>query len=405
MMRIANSNRIPVTPRGGGTNLSGGSIPIHGGILLCTSRMNRINRIDTERLSAMVEPGVVLNDLLTRLAEYRLFFPPDPQSYLTATLGGMIAENAGGPACLKYGVTKQYVRGLEIVLPTGDIVHLGTGTLCASAGYDMLHLFIGCEGTLGVITKAELRLITLPRASRTIMAVYDDAAAAGETVSKVLECGVIPAKIELIDNWIINRIEDVMPIGLPKNADAILLFEADGIEEAVQQETQQIAEVARKCRARLVRVAKDQDEANKYWAARKAGFAAAYGSARTVFSEDVTVPRNKIPAFIKACKKLSKKYDTEIVIFGHAGDGNLHPSILTDTGDRDHYARSIKAVEEMIEAALELGGVLSGEHGIGLEKQQFFDNVTNPVVIDMMKGIKGILDPNNIMNPGKIWGN
>ncbi len=243
----------------------------------------------------------------------------------------------------------------------------------------------------------------MPPAKKTIMAVYDDVAAAGESVFRVLENGVIPDKIELLDNWVINRIEEMMPMGLPKDADAVLLFECDGIAEAVEKESEKIVEIAKKYGAKEVRVAKDEEEANKYWMARKAGFAATYGKAKTVFAEDVTVPRGNIPDLIKKCKEIAKKYDVEIVVLGHAGDGNLHPSILTDINNKEHYDRAVKAMDEIIEGAVELGGVLSGEHGIGLEKQKFFNKVTNPVVVNMMKGIKALFDPNNIMNPGKIW--
>jgi glycolate oxidase len=403
IMKLANAEKIPVTPRGGGTNVSGGSIPIMGGIVLCTTKMNKILKIDKENLTATVEPGVVLQDLTIRLMKEGLFFPPDPQSFLGATLGGIIAENAGGPACVKYGVTKQYILGVEVVLPTGEIINLGGRTLKNVVGYDLLHIFISSEGTLGVVTKAELKLNPIPPAKKTIMAVYDDVAKAGENVFRVMENGVIPDKIELLDNWVINRIEEMMPMGLPKDADAVLLFEVDGIPEAVEKETEKIVEIAKKYGATDVRVAKDQAEADKYWMARKAGFAAVFGKAKTVFAEDVTVPRGQIPALINKCKELAKQYNVEIVVLGHAGDGNLHPAILTDINNKEHYERALKAMDAIIESAVDFGGVLSGEHGIGLEKQKFLRRQLEPKVIDMMKKVKGLFDPNNIMNPGKIW--
>lgn len=403
ILKLANSEKVPVTPRGGGTNVSGGSVPIEGGIVLCTTKMNKILKIDKENLTATVEPGVVLMDFNMTLAKEGLFFPPDPQSFLGATLGGVIAENAGGPACVKYGVTKQYVLGLEVALPNGTVVNVGGRTLKNVVGYDLTMLFVSSEGTLGVITKAELKLNPLPQARKTIMAVYSDVALAGETVFRVLENGVIPDKIELLDNWVINRIEEMMPMGLPKDADAVLLFESDGIAEAVQKETEKIVEVSKKYGAVDVRVAKDQAEADKYWLARRAGFAAVFGKAPTVFAEDVTVPRGKIPALIRKCKDIGKKYNLEMVILGHAGDGNLHPAILTDINNKEHYDRAVKGMDEVIEGALELGGVLSGEHGIGLEKKAFFTHTQDPNVVELMKGIKAFIDPNNIMNPGKIW--
>jgi glycolate oxidase len=401
IMKLANREKIPVTPRGGGTNVSGGSVPIQGGIVLTMTKMNKILKIDKENLTATVEPGVVLQDLTLKLAKEGLFFPPDPQSFLGATMGGIISENAGGPACVKYGVTKQYILGIEVVLPTGEIVNLGGRTLKNVVGYDILHIFISSEGTLGVITKAELKLRPVSPFRKTLMAVYADVSVAGESVYRVLENGVIPCKIELLDNWIINRIEEMMPIGLPKDADAVLLFECDGIPEAVEKEIEKVAEVVKQYGD--VRIAKNQAEADQYWMARKAGFAATYGKTPTVLSEDVTVPRGNIPALIRKIKEIGKKYNVENCVLGHAGDGNLHPSVLTDAKNKEHYERSIKAVDEIIEAAVELGGVLSGEHGIGLEKQKFFNKVTNPVVVTMMKNIKNLFDPNNIMNPGKIW--
>ena len=249
-MKLANREKIPVTPRGGGTNVSGGSVPIQGGIVLCTTKMNRILKIDKENLTATVEPGVVLQDLTIKLATEGLFFPPDPQSFLGATMGGIISENAGGPACVKYGVTKQYILGIEVVLPTGEIVNLGGRTLKNVVGYDLLHIFISSEGTLGVITKAELKLRPMSPFRKTLMAVYADVSVAGESVYRVLENGVIPGKIELLDNWIINRIEEMMPMGLPKDADAVLLFECDGIPEAVEKEIEKVAEIVKEVRRR-----------------------------------------------------------------------------------------------------------------------------------------------------------
>ena len=403
IMKLANKEKIPVTPRGGGTNVSGGSVPIMGGIVLCTTKMNKILKIDKENLTATVEPGVVLQDLTLQLAKEGLFFPPDPQSFLGATMGGIIAENAGGPACVKYGVTKQYILGIEVVLPTGEIVNLGGRTLKNVVGYDLLHIFISSEGTLGVVTGAELKLRPMSPARKTLMAVYADVSIAGESVYRVLENGVIPNKIELLDNWIINRIEEMMPMGLPKDADAVLLFECDGIQESVDKEIETIAEIVRKYGATDVRIAETQADADKYWMARRAGYAATFGKTPTVLSEDVTVPRGNIPALIKKVKEIGKKYNVENCILGHAGDGNLHPSVLTDIKNKEHYERAVAAVDEIIEAAVALGGVLSGEHGIGLEKQKFFNRVTSPVVIKMMKDIKKLFDPNNIMNPGKIW--
>ncbi len=403
ILKLANENLIPVTPRGAGTNVSGGSVPIMGGIVLCTTKMNRILDINKENLIATVEPGVVLNDFNMALAKEGLFFPPDPQSFLACTMGGVVAENAGGPAGVKYGVTKHYVLGLEVVLADGSVINVGGLTSKNVTGYDLPMLFTGSEGTLGVITKITVRLLPKPPAAKTLMAVYNDVAVASENVYKVLSAGIIPSKIELLDNWVIRRIEEMMPMGLPTDADAVLLFECDGIPAAVEQEIAHIEEVCKNGGAVEVRVAKDQDEANRYWTARRAGFAAVFGKAPTVLAEDVTVPRDKIPLLVKKCKEVGKKYGVEVVIIGHAGDGNLHPSILTDIKDREHYERAVSGMHEIIEYAIEIGGVLSGEHGIGLEKKKFLGKAMDPKAIEILKGIKRVLDPNNILNPGKIW--
>ena len=403
ILKLAHKLKIPVTPRGGGTNVSGGSVPIKGGIVLCTTKMNKILIIDKENLTASVEPGVVLMDLNTALAKEKLFFPPDPQSFLGATMGGVIGENAGGPACVKYGVTKQYVLGLEVVLPTGDVVHLGGLTMKNVQGYDLTMLFTGSEGTLGVITKAHLLLKPMPPAKKTLMAVFDDVAVAGETVYRVLSSGVVPGKIELLDNWVIKSIERLAPMGLPKDADAVLIFEVDGIPEAVEKEAKQVEEVCKRSGAKEVRVAKDQVEADRYWAARRAGFAAVFSAAPTVMAEDVTVPRNKIPDFIRKVKGLCQSRGIEYNIIGHAGDGNLHPALLTDIKKKKEYEQAEKTMEEIISYAVEIGGVISGEHGIGLEKKKFIKKAMDPLAIEMMKGIKRIVDPRNILNPGKIW--
>ena len=403
ILKLANKRRIPVTPRGAGTNVSGGSIPIKGGIVLCTTKMNRILKIDKENLMATVEPGVVLMDFNVALAKEGLFFPPDPQSFLAATMGGVIAENGGGPACVKYGVTKQYVLGLEVVLPTGEIMEVGGVTMKNVTGYDLTMLFTGSEGTLGVISKANLVVKPLPQATKTLMVVFDDVAVAGENVYHVLSSGVVPSKIELLDNWVINSIERLQPMGLPKDAGALLLFEVDGVPEAVEKEAKQVEEVCRKYGARDVRVAKDKAEADRYWTARRAGFAAVFSAAPTVLAEDVTVPRNKIPDLIRKVDEVCKARGIEYSVIGHAGDGNLHPSLLTDMRDKESFQKAQEAMGMIIEYAVELGGVLSGEHGIGLEKKKFLKKAMDPIAIELMKGIKKIVDPNNILNPGKIW--
>ncbi len=403
VLKLANEHRIPVTPRGGGTNVSGGSVPVRGGIALVMTKMNKILSIDGANLSARVQAGVVLMDLQAALAQERLFFPPDPQSFLGATLGGIIAENAGGPVCLKYGVTKQYMLGLKAVLPTGRTVEFGGSTVKNVVGYDLVSLITGSEGTLAVVTEAVLRLLPLPPARKTIIALFDDLPSSGATVGRILDAGTVPAKIELLDNWVVRSINRLTGMGLPEDAAAMLMFECDGKEEVVEHDSQRVIEVCRQVGASHVLVAQDQAQAQAYWKARSAGFAAVFGAAPTVLAEDVTVPRTRMAEFIERVVAICRKADLEVTVIGHAGDGNLHPSVMTDASDPAHFAKAQKAVDEIIEAAVEFGGVLSGEHGIGLEKQKFMRRTQDPIFIDLMRKIKGIFDPNGILNPGKIW--
>jgi glycolate oxidase len=402
-MKLANENRIPVTPRGAGTNVSGGSVPIKGGIVLCTTRMNKILDINKTNFTAALEPGVVLQDFNIALAKQELFYPPDPQSFLGCTIGGTVAENAGGPYCVKYGVTKQYVLGLEIVLANGYVMNLGGITVKNRTGYELVMLFTGSEGTLGVITKIVLRLIPMPPASKTMMAVFDDMAVGGQAVSDILTSGVVPAKIEFVDNFVIRRIEEMTPMGLPVDANALLLLQADGSPATVEADSKQIVDILKKGGARELKVAKDAAEAAAYWKMRSAGFAAVFGAAHTVLAEDVAVPRDKLAEFIRKLGEISKKSGFFIQFLGHAGDGNLHPAIFTDIRDKEQFAKAQETMGEIFQAAMDLGGVLSGEHGIGLEKQRFLKRAMDPVAIDLMRKIKAILDPNNILNPGKIW--
>jgi len=365
--------------------------------------MNRILEINKANLTATVEPGVVLQDFNTILAKENLFYPPDPQSFLGCTVGGTVAENSGGPLCIKYGVTKQYVLGLEVVLPDGYVLNIGGSTVKNRTGYDLLPLFTGSEGTLGVITKITVRLLPKPPAKRTIIAIYDDMTMAGAVVSRILANSIVPAKIEFVDNFVIRRIEEKMQIGLPVDANTMLLIDVDGSPAAVDSEADQILKLLVEGGARVARRARDDQEAELFWKARSAGFAAIYSAARTVVAEDVTVPRDRLADFIKKLDELSKKTGFAIVLIGHAGDGNIHPSVFTNSRKKEDLDRLQDTLTEIFEAALELGGTLSGEHGIGLEKKRLLAKALDPRAIEIMKKIKAIVDPNGIMNPDKIW--
>jgi glycolate oxidase len=295
------------------------------------------------------------------------------------------------------------VLGLEVVLPDGYVMNIGGSTVKNRTGYDLIHLFIGSEGTLGLITKITLRLIPKPAAKRTIFAIFDDMTLAGAVVSRILANGIVPAKIEFVDNFVIRRIEEKMHIGLPVDANTMLLLDVDGSVAAVEDEAKQILALLEEGGAKISRLAKDDAESMMYWKARSAGFAAIYSAARTVIAEDVTVPRDRLSEFIQKLDAISKKSGFAIVLIGHAGDGNIHPSVFTNSREKEDLERLDQTLTDIFEAALELGGTLSGEHGIGLEKQRLLSKALDPRAIDIMKQIKGILDPNNIMNPDKIW--
>ncbi len=402
LLACANERRIPVTPRGGGTNVSGGSIPIEGGIVLVTTRMDRILEIRKENLHAIVEPGVILGDFNDELAKQGLFFPPDPQSFAGCTLGGVVAENSGGPSCLKYGVAKQYVLGLEVVLADGRIMKLGGLTPKNRTGYELAMLFTGSEGTLGVITRITLRLIPAPKANATIVTAFEDIAVAGQTVSDIIAGTVLPSKCEFIDRWTFDKFRGILPDDVLAASQVILLIQLDGLPETVAAETRTVEETARKS-ATFVRVTENQAEADGYWAARRAHFSDISNRTHTLVNEDVSVPRDKIAEFIRRARESADRHDVPLSLAGHVGDGNFHPAILSDVRDREHYGRAMKCVEEIITIALELGGVLSGEHGIGLEKKRFLKQAMDPQAIEIMRRIKDVLDPRHILNPGKIW--
>ncbi len=403
IMKLANNNEIPVTMRGAGTCLSGGPVPIQGGIVVCTSRMNKIIEIDKENFTVAAEAGVVLHTLNQELAKHNLFFPPDPQSFLAATLGGCVSEGAGGPYAVKYGVFKHYILGMKVVLASGTVVDLGGNTMKNVTGYDLPQLICGSEGTLCAVTQVKLRLLPRPEASQTIMAIFNDVTDTGHAVHKIRSRGVIPAKIELIDNWIIQRINEMTDLDLPSGADAILIFELDGVSESIKKESEEVIALCKEAGAVDVWPAKDAQEADRLWTARRAGFSAIYGNAPTALAEDITVPVNKIPLLLERVKEIRKLYDVDIVMIGHAGDGNLHPTVLTDKNNPEHYKRADKAVQEIFKAALELGGAISGEHGIGLEKKRFLKLAISQDEIILLKEIKKVFDPKGILNPGKIW--
>ncbi|MES9737740.1 FAD-linked oxidase C-terminal domain-containing protein [Peribacillus frigoritolerans] len=403
LVKFANREKIPLYPRGQSTSLSGGPLPVKGGIVLDLSVMNDVLEIHEEDLVAVVSPGVLTSNIHKAAEQKGFMYPPDPSSSHVSTIGGNLAENSGGPRGLKYGVTKDYVIGLEVITPEGELIKTGGSTVKNVTGYDLTKLIVGSEGTLGIITKAVLRLIPKPKATATIMVIFDSLVDAGSAISKILSAGIFPSKMELMDQASIVAVEQFEPLGLPVDAAALILIEMDGHPLALQEEVAQASELCRAVGAREVRIPKDKVEEAELWRARKLVSPAIVRIKPTKISEDATVPRSKIPQMCERLQKIRDKYGIHLVVFGHAGDGNLHPNIICDKTDKEEMSRVELAVADIFMAAIELGGTLSGEHGIGMMKAPFMEMELGAAGLDIMKRIKEVWDPNNIMNPGKIF--
>ncbi|MEH7342453.1 FAD-linked oxidase C-terminal domain-containing protein [Bacillus sp. JJ1532] len=403
LVKFANRAKIPIYPRGQATSLSGGPLPVKGGMVFDLSVMNDLLEIHEEDLVAIVSPGILTSEIHKAAEQKGLMYPPDPSSSHVSTIGGNLAENSGGPRGLKYGVTKDYVIGLEMITPEGEIIKTGGRTVKNVTGYDLTKLVVGSEGTLGIITKAVLRLIPKPQATSTIMAIFKSLIDAGSAISKILSSGILPSKMELMDQASIVAVEQFEPLGLPTDAAALILIELDGHPLSLKEEMEQTAVLCRTVGAREVRIPKDKAEEVELWKARKLVSPAIVRIKPTKISEDATVPRSKIPEMCERLQNIRERYNIHLVVFGHAGDGNLHPNIICDKTDREEMHRVEQAVAEIFTAAVELGGTLSGEHGIGTMKAPFMEMELGAIGLDMMKRIKKVWDPNNIMNPGKIF--
>lgn len=404
LMAMASQHNLPVVPRGAGTNLSGGSLPLAGGLVLSLSKMNRVLEVHPDNLTAAVEPGVVNADFQNHLARYGLFFPPDPASMNVCTIGGNVATCAGGPRCLKYGVTRDYVLGLEAVLSSGEVLHAGGHAIKNVTGYDLTRLLVGSEGTLGVITKVIVRLLPLPEAKETMLATFDSVVAAGRAVSAIIAHGILPATLELMDHLLIQCAEDYVHVGLPRDAQAILLIEVDGFREALGRQVELVSRICRDEGSAEVRMAQTAKEVENLWLARRTVFGAV-GRLRPSFQvQDVTVPRDNLPTIIERVQGISRKYGLPIGVVAHAGDGNLHPIALFDKRNPDEVRRVEEAEKEIFAEAVALRGTLSGEHGIGLSKRAYLHLEYGPVEMRIARGLKNLFDPANILNPGKIIG-
>ncbi|WP_028782559.1 glycolate oxidase subunit GlcD [Thalassobacillus devorans] len=403
VLKLCNENEIPIIPRGSGTNLSAGTTPLNGGIVLLFKHMQDIIEIDEENLTITVQPGLITLDMIHAVEAKGLFYPPDPSSMKISTIGGNLNENSGGLRGLKYGVTRDYVMGLEVVLPNGDIIRTGGKLAKDVAGYDLTRLFVGSEGTLGVITEATLKLVPMPETKKTMLALYEGIEAAAEAVSSIIANRIIPTTLEFLDRPTLKVVEEFAQIGLPTDIEAVLLIEQDGPEEVVERDISNIAALCRENQAIQVDIAKSEMEADALRTARRTALSALARLKPTTILEDATVPRSKIAAMVRAINDIAKQYDVEICTFGHAGDGNLHPTCLTDVRNKEEIHRVEQAFEAIFHKAVELGGTITGEHGVGAMKSPYLHLKLGEEGIDTMKGIKQAFDPNNIMNPGKVF--
>ncbi|MBI5215063.1 MAG: FAD-binding protein [Ignavibacteriae bacterium] len=403
IVRLANEEHFPIVARGSGTGLSGGAIPLNNAIVVLTNHWNKIVEVDEENLTVTVQPGVITGQLHQAVEKLGLMYPPDPGSSTICTIGGNIAENAGGLRGLKYGVTKNYVLGLEVVLPNGDIMFTGGKMVKDVAGYNLKDVLVGSEGTLGIFTKILLRLIPKPETSKTMLAFFPTMDDAAKTVSAIIAAKVTPAMLEFLDNTTIRCVEDYAHLGLPVESAAMLLVEVDGRSVVIEEDALRVTEICKKHNATSVKVSANEQESIKLKAARRSAFTSLARVKPTTIMEDVGVPRSRIPELVEHINNVSRKYDVMIGNFGHAGDGNLHPNYLTDSRDKEAFARAEKAVIEVEEGAINLGGTITGEHGVGLYKKRLLEKMVGSPSVQMMRTLKQMMDPNNIMNPGKIF--
>ena len=402
IVQVAARHHIPVTARGAGTSVCGASIPVRRGIVLCFSKMNRILEINTRDRYIIVQPGVVNADVQKALAPLGFFYPPDPGSMNTATIGGNVAQNAGGPRCLKYGVTVDYVLGMEVVLASGKIIKFGSRNVKDVTGYKMSALFCGSEGTLGLVTEIILKVMPKPEAVKTLLVTFNDLDRCGTSVSDIIGAGIIPASLELIDKLTLNTIEDFARLGFDREAEGTLIIEVDGVAEACDKEIAGIMKVLKRNNAITIKEAENQEDRDRLWSARRSANGVFAKLAPDFASEDVTVPVSKVPAMIRACIDIAAGYGLKIGFVAHAGDGNLHPMIPADKKNKKEYAKVEKAFDDIYAVAVKMGGTLSGEHGIGNAKAPYLPLVMNQDTIEFMSVIKKAVDPDNILNPGKF---
>lgn len=403
IMRLANTEKVPVFPRGAGSGFTGGSLPTRGGIVLTTERMDKILEIDEENLVAVVQPGVVTEQFQIAVEKVGLFYPPDPASLKFSTLGGNVAECAGGPRCVKYGVTKDYILGLEVVTPTGDIITTGGPTMKGVVGYDLTKLMCGSEGTLGIVTRIVIKLLPLPEAKKTMLVLFDSIDGAARAVSAIVRNKIIPTTLEFMDGRTLDCVRQATGLQVPDAARAVLIIEVDGDREFLDKQARKIAEIIQPLGVVETRIAETPEQSEALWQIRRSVSASLRKVNPDKYNEDICVPRSKVPDMIRKVDEISDRYGVPIVNFGHAGDGNIHVNIMIDKKIPGEQEKAEKAIKEVFEGALALGGTMSGEHGIGIAKAPYIPLEITPETALYMKTLKKALDPNNILNPGKIF--
>ncbi len=403
VLKLANTERFYVIPRGAGTGLSGGSVPVSGGVVLSLERMRRILRIDTENLIAVVEPGVVNFELQMELGKAGLFFPPEPTSLRYCTIGGNIAECAGGPRSVKYGVTRDYVTGLEVVLPTGEIMEIGAQTVKCVTGYDLTRLIVGSEGTLGIVTKANLRLLPFPKAVNTILAFFNNDFTAGDAAAEIMNSGVKPSAVEFMDMTSVKCTRESERFDFQADNGALLLIELDGERESLERRSGAVSDICLRKGVADVRMVTSKKEVKDLWWLRRSISPSLVKIRPDKIVNDVVVPLGGVSDFLQAVRKVEKEKGIIMACFGHAGEGNIHVNILLDKNNAEEAGKAKEAVDDIINLTIRLGGTISGEHGIGMTKKAYAGMEPHPVAVEVMKKIKGVLDPNGVLNPGKIF--
>src|SRR5215471_712627 len=401
LVKLARQNHIPIVGRGAGTGLSGGAIPREGGIMIAFARMNKILEIDLENERAVVQPGVVNLDITAAVEGSGYFYAPDPSSQRACTIGGNVAENAGGPHTLAYGVTTNHVLGLELVLPDGSIVELG-GKETDLPGLDLVGLLTGSEGTMALVTKVTVRIMRRPELVKTLLAIYDSSEAAGKTVAEITACAITPAAIEMLDGVMLRMVEEATHAGYPMDAAAVLLIELEGLKEAVEEQAQAVSKVCREQKAREVRRARDEQQRQLLWLGRKTAFGAVGRVASGYYTQDGVIPRTKVPATLAEIERISQKYGLIIGNVFHAGDGNLHPLILFDLRDPKQFEDSHKAAKEIMNCCLSFGGSITGEHGVGSEKMNLMPYMFTENDLEVMIRLRNAYNPESILNPQKM---